>query len=198
MRHRILMITLLLALAAPAAAQQSMTDEERRKIVQQMMATAQPGPEHSRLAKLAGAWVVEITMWSPGGGEPMKATATAENEMILGGRFLQSRTKGGQPPMEIESLVLTGFDRRFNRYTTVGFDTWGTYYVTAAGTMTDSLVTMHGTDEDPIAKHTQVYDMHLTFVDDDTYITDVTFTDTAHTQGKGSFKAFEAVYRRRR
>jgi hypothetical protein len=64
MRHRILMITLLLALAAPAA-RQSMTEEERRKIEQQMMATAQPGPEHSRLAKLAGAWDVEITMWSP-------------------------------------------------------------------------------------------------------------------------------------
>lgn len=126
----------------------------------------------------------------------MKAAAVAENAMILGGRFLQSRLQGGQPPMQIESLVLTGFDRRHNRYTTVGFDTWGTYYVTAAGTMQDSVVTMHGTDDDPTAGHTQVYDMHLRFVDDDTYVTDVTFTDEAHTQGKGPFKAFEAVYRR--
>ena len=81
---------------------------------------------------------------------------------------------------------------------TVGFDTWGTCYVTAAGVMNDSLITMHGTDEDPIAGHTQVYDMNLRFVDEDTYVTDVTFTDAVHAQQKGSFKAFEAVYRRRK
>ena len=195
MRHRVLL--LLLVLTAPAAAQAPANAEQRRK-TEAMMAAMQPGPEHARLARLAGIWDVELSMWSPGGDAPVKAAAVAENEMILGGRFLQSRVRGGEPPMQIESLVLTGFDRRYGRYTTVGFDTWGTYYVTAAGRIEDSLITMHGTDEDPIAGHTQVYDMNLRFVDQDTYVTDVTFTDAVHAQGKGSFKAFEAVYRRRK
>ena len=197
MRHHVLLLPLLLVLTAPADAQAPANAEQRRKM-EAMMAAMQPGPEHARLAQLAGSWDVELSMWSPGGGAPMKAAAVAENEMILGGRFLQSRLKGGQPPMQIESLVLTGFDRRHGRYTTVGFDTWGTYYVTAAGGIEDSLITMHGTDEDPIAGHTQVYDMNLRFVDADTSVTDVTFTDPVHAQGKGSFKAVEAVYRRRK
>lgn len=197
MRRHVLLLSLLAALAAPAAAQEPANAEQRRKM-EAMMAAMQPGPEHARLAQLAGTWDVELTMWSPGGREPARAGAVAENEMILGGRFLQSRVKGGQPPMQIESLTLTGFDRRYNRYTTVGFDTWGTYYVTAAGAMKDSLITMHGTDEDPIAGHTQVYDMNLRFVDENTYVTDVTFTDAVHAGEKGSFKAFEAVYRRRK
>ncbi|MGE5925843.1 MAG: DUF1579 family protein [Gemmatimonadota bacterium] len=197
MRPPVLLLSLLAVLSAPAVAQQPANAEQRRKM-EAMMAAMQPGPEHARLARLAGTWDVELTMWSPGGGEPARADAVAENEMILGGRFLQSRVKGGQPPMQIESLTLTGFDRRHGRFTTVGFDTWGTYYVTAAGGMKDSLITMHGTDEDPIAGHTQVYDMNLRFVDEDTYVTDVTFTDPVHAGTKGSFKAFEAVYRRRK
>lgn len=196
MRHHVPLL-LFLVLTAPADAQAPANAEQRRKM-EAMMAAMQPGPEHARLAQLAGSWDVELSMRSPGGGAPVKAAAVAENEMILGGRFLQSRIKGGEPPMQIESLVLTGFDRRYGRYTTVGFDTWGTYYVTAAGGLEDSLITMHGSDEDPIAGHTQVYDMNLRFVDADTYATDVTFTDAVHAQGEGSFKAVEAVYRRRK
>ena len=197
MRREVSTLVLLAALAAPAAGQGPANEEQRQKM-QAMMAAMQPGPEHARLARLAGTFDVEITMWSGPGGDSMKAAAVAENRMILGGRFLESRTTGGQPPMQIESLSLVGFDRRHGKYTSIGLDTWGTYYVTAAGTMTDSLVTMHGTDDDPIAGHTQVYDVNLRFVDADTYVTDVTFTDEVHSRGKGPFKAFEAVHRRRK
>lgn len=197
MRRELSTLVLLAAVAAPAAGQGPANEEQRQKM-QAMMAAMQPGPEHARLARLAGTFDVEITMWSDPGGDSMKAAAVAENRMILGGRFLESRTTGGQPPMQIESLSLLGFDRRHGKYTSIGLDTWGTYYVTAAGTMRDSLVTMHGTDDDPIAGHTQVYDVNLRFVDADTYITDVTFTDEVHSRGKGPFKAFEAVHRRRK
>jgi hypothetical protein len=193
-----LSLFILAAAALPAAAQQGPVNEEQRRIMEAMMAAMQPGPEHERLARLAGSWDLEITMWSGPGGPSQTMKATAENRMILGNRFLESRTTGGAPPMVIEALSIVGFDRRFKRYTTVGFDTWGTYYVTGAGTMQDSLVTMHGTDDDPIAGHTQVYDILLRFVDDDTYVTGVTFTDSVHTKGKGPFKAVEIVHRRRK
>ena len=197
MRHVILSFALV-ASAAPAMAQQP-APEERKRIMQEMMSAAQPGPEHQRLARLAGTWDVSFQMFSHGGGPSMNAKGVAENRMILGGRFLESRMVAGEDPMKMEALVLYGFDRRHAKYTTVGYDTGGTYYVTAAGTWADSsrAITLSGTDDDPIAKHTQVYDMHLRIVDDDTYVTDVVFTDAAHTGGKGPFKAFEATFRRR-
>ena len=161
------------------------------------MALVQPAPEHTRLATLLGTWDVEITMWSWPSLDSAKAVAVAENQMILGGRFLESRVKGGAPPMEIELFELTGFDRRYNRYTTIRFDSWGTYYVTAAGGMTDNLVKMQGTDTDPNSGH-RSYDMNLRFVDAGTYVTDVTFTSADIAPGSAPFKAFEAVYRRRK
>jgi hypothetical protein len=35
--------------------------------------------------------------------------------------------------MTVESTTIIGFDRRSKKYTTVGLDTMGTYWVTAAG-----------------------------------------------------------------
>jgi hypothetical protein len=72
--------------------------------------------------------------------------------------------------------------------------------VTGAGTLDEATgtVAMDGTDDDPITKMTQVYTMHLRFVDDDTYVTDVVFRDAAHTGGLGEVKAVEMTHRRRK
>lgn len=199
MRSTVLALSLLV-LAVPAFAQRP-SPEEQRRIAQAMMAAARPGPEHQRLAALAGTWDVEILMYGgAAASKPMRMMAVVENRMILGGRFLESSSAGGQDPMRFESLVIYGFDRRHGKYTLVAHDVSGTYYVTAAGGYADSTrtITMSGTDDDPVAKHTQIYDMHLRFVDDDTYVTDVVFTDAAHTGGKGAFKAYEAIHRRRK
>ena len=40
---------------------------------------------------------------------------------------------GGEGEMKMEGLNLMGYDRRHKKFTTVVFDTWGTYYVTGAG-----------------------------------------------------------------
>jgi Protein of unknown function (DUF1579) len=199
MRALALLIPTLLA-AAPAAAQVPPTPEEQRRMAAEMMAAAQPGPEHAKLMKLAGSWDVEASLWSAPGAEPLKVAFPSENRAILGGRFLETRASGEMMGMPVESLVIYGFDRRHGKYTVVGFDTFGTYYVTGAGTLDEATgtVAMDGTDDDPITKMTQVYTMHLRFVDDDTYVTDVVFRDAAHTGGLGELKAIEMTHRRRK
>lgn len=199
MRPLVLVLPCLLA-AAPAAAQVPDSPEERQRIAQAVMAAAQPGPEHAELGKLVGTWDVEALLWSAPGADPFRATFPAENRAILGGRFLESRSSGEMMGMPVEALSLLGFDRRHGKYTVVGFDTFGTYYVTAAGTLDPATrtITMDGTDEDPITRMTQVYTFHLRLVDPDTYVSDVVFHDPAHTGGGGSFKAVELTYRRRK
>lgn len=199
MRPLVHVLPVLLA-AVPAAAQVPATPEERQRIAEQVMAAAQPGPEHAELMKLAGTWDVEATFWPSPGAEPVRATFPAENQAMLGGRFLVSRASGELMGMPAEALTIYGFDRRHQRYTIVGFDSYGTYYVTAAGAMDPATrtVAMQGTDDDPITGMTQVYTMHLRLVDDDTYVADTVFHDAAHAGGGAGHKAVELTYRRRK
>ena len=164
-----------LLVAVPAAAQDGQMTPPTPEEVQQMMALMGPGPEHKDLASLAGAWDMDITFNM--GGPPMKVSGRAENTLILGGRFLKSETKGHAPVMgiDIESLSIYGFDRRTSEYTVVGYDTMGTYYVTAAGRKAPGAgeVVMQG----EIEEHggTKQYDMVLRWVDADTYVSEIIF-----------------------
>lgn len=186
----------LAALSTAAAAQQP-SEAERERIRREMMAAMAPGPEHDRLAGWAGDWNLEVRMWMSPGADPVTTTGTAQNRMILGGRFLESRSQAGTGDMGIESLVLLGFDRRHGQYTLVGFDTWGTYYVTAAGRPDgDGRVVMDGVNDDPISGVRETYQMILRPVDDDTFVHEVVFTDAAHTSDGEPFKLLEITYRR--
>lgn len=187
---RALVLTTVLLIAAPAAAQEPMkppTPEE----MQAMMAMMGPGPEHKDFEPLAGTWDMDITFNM--GGPPMKVSGRAVNTLILGGRFLKSEKKGHAPAMgmDIEFLSIYGFDRRTNEYTVVGYDTMGTYYVTAAGTRAPGAreVVMQG----EIEEHGGVkqYDMVLRWVDADTYVGEIIFKFPT-----GPVKIAEMTFRR--
>ena len=163
-----------------------------------VMELAKPGPEHERLAALEGSWVASVKIWMEPGAEPITVEGQADNKMILGGRFLESRGSSGEGPMAGESLWIFGFDRRYELYTVVGFDTWGTYYITGSGPYhkNDETIVMYGEDEDPIMGHTQKYDIVVQFVDENTFIWSVVFKDKMHTKGADEFKMVEVTYTR--
>ena len=121
-----------------------------------------------------------------------------QNRMILGGRFLLSEAKGSEGPMAFESLIIHGFDRRHKKYTTVNFDSMGTYYVTAAGPYDDSkkAIVMYGEDIDPALGHTQKYDIVTRVISPTQYVTEVIFKDPEHTQGRAEFKIVEITHTR--
>ncbi len=178
------------ALIAIGAALPRQDDGERKTFkdlspVEQMAAQRKstelraPGPEHDLLARYVGTFTQEIKVWSAPGAEPITFHGTLEQEMVLGGRFLMSRGKSIFPGMdEIETIGMWGFDRRHGVYTSVGFDTLGTYYITAAGPYDEESrsMTLRGTDEDPVLG-SQVYDFKMEFIDDDTYVVSLIFHD---------------------
>lgn len=191
-KHIFISILLLVSSWSIAHAQE-LTPEQ----MQEMMALAQPGPEHKMLEKLVGTWEQTVKFWMKPGAEPSVMQGKSINKMILGGRFLQSDVTSGEGEMKMEGLNLMGYDRRHEHFTTIGFDTWGTYYVTGAGPYheeTKSIV-MYGEDEEPTAGITQKYDIIVRLVDNDTYVTEVVFKDE-RTPDKSEFKMVEVTNKR--
>jgi hypothetical protein len=151
--------------------------------IQAMLAEMGPAPEHRVLASLEGKWTLDIT-YNMGGPKPMKARGTATSRMILGGRFLMSEGVSDNPAgadvggAKVEMVTIYGFDRRTKEYTTIGLDTMGTYWVTAAGLMkSDKTIVMAGEtlDDHAGSKEVRKYDMVLKVVDADTYLTQIIF-----------------------
>jgi len=164
--------------------------------------TAKAGPEHELLAELAGEWTIQMKMWMAPGAPPLSHTAQATNEMLLGGRFLQTRTSGemkfGGMSIPVESIGMMGFDRRNGVYTSVGFDTMGTYYVTSSGPLDaeTGLITMSGSDHDKQTGITQTYKFVMRVVDEDHYVIDLYFTNPEMTHGQDEFHLVEMGYSR--
>ena len=138
---------LIVVLLAVAAALVAFAEEPKKPSSDEMMAMymdmAKPVAGHDRLRSLAGRWNMTLKLWMDPSEPPQEFAGTAAGKMVLGGRFLQldGKTTGN---LESESLTLMGFDRRTDDYTLVGYDTLGTYYITAAGKPGTEGVVLHG------------------------------------------------------
>ena len=197
MKTLLIAVSFALALgfaARPALSQEKTSDADKAKIAAYMQ-LAKPGPEHKQLESLVGTWDEEIKFWMEPGKPPMTFKGSSQNRMILGGRFLLCEGKGGTGSMAFENMTIMGFDRRSNKFTTIGFDSEGTYYVAAAGPYDESkkAIVMYGEDVDP-ALGTQKYDRVMSIVSPTKYIVEVVFKDPAHTHGLPEFKMVEITH----
>ena len=100
-----------------APAQMSAAEQE---MMQKYMQAATPGPEHQKLAKLAGKWKLQVTSWFAPGAPPQKSDGTAEFKTILGGRYVQQEVKGEMGGQPFEGTGTMGFDN----VTKERFATW--------------------------------------------------------------------------
>ena len=192
-----ILVAVLILSACVARAQEKLSEADKAKKMAESYALAAPGPEHQRLQSLVGKWDQEIKVWSEPGKTPMTLKGTCENKMILGGRFLVGESKGNMGGMSVESTHITGFDRRHKKYTHIGLDTFGTYYVTATGPYDESkqAVVMYGEDVDPLLG-TQKYDIIFRVLGPDKYMIEIVFKDKEHTRGAAEFKEVEITYTR--
>lgn len=85
-----------------------------------------PGDVHKMLASSDGAWTEDITMWMAPGQPATKSTATAENKMIMGGRYQQSKHTGTFNGMPFEGLNLLGYDNAKKTFMSTWIDNMGT------------------------------------------------------------------------
>jgi hypothetical protein len=116
-----------------------------------MMAYSTPGDNHKMLAKMAGTWSATVTFWMQPGAPPMSSTATAVNEMILGGRYLQSKNTGTMMGQPFEGMGLTGYDNAKKVYIATWVDNFGTGILTMTGTWDDAAkaIVFTGKEVDP-------------------------------------------------
>ena len=100
------LIVILFIFSGPLRAQDPPSDVEQEALQMEYRKLADPGPEHKLLASLEGSWKQEIRLWMSPGAEPLISEGKTVNRMILGGRFLQCLSEGGEGEMRMESLTV--------------------------------------------------------------------------------------------
>ena len=132
-----------------------------------MIAYGTPGPVQAMLAKSNGTWDEEVTMYVPG-KPPAKNTSTAENTMILGGRYQQSIHKGSFNGMPFEGISTLGFDNAKKKFVSSWVDNMGTGITYMEGTWdsTAHTVTSKGKMVDPASGNDLDIRQVFTLVDD--------------------------------
>lgn len=180
-----------------AAAQEKLSPEQAKKMAELEQKYASPGEEHKRLAELEGKWDMNIELYLKRGAPPITVKGVAENKMVLGGRFLTCDAHG-TTGMSMASLAILGFDRRYGKYTYVGYDSEGTYYVTASGDYDPArnALVLYGEEKDPAQNSTRKYELVVARDGQDKYIMQFFFKSPEATGGKGDFKAVEITYTR--
>ena len=106
----------------------AMTDE-----MAAWMELAAPSKEHEFLQKLEGKWNATTTLWMEPGAPPTTAQGFAQNEMILGGRFLQSSYEGQLFDSPFHGLAFDGYDRLNKKYVSTWMDNHGTMMMNFEG-----------------------------------------------------------------
>ncbi|SRR5690606_33309227 len=127
-----------------------------------------PGEAHAQLAKYVGEWDTESKFWMQPGGEPVVSQGKTVYEMILGGRYLQSKHSSTAWGMEVEGLMIMGYDNATHEYTSIWIDNLGTGTAIAKGTYDpdEDAINWNGSMIDPISKSEVTFREVLRFQDD--------------------------------
>lgn len=153
-----------------------------------------PGEMHKMMAESEGEWITKITFWQAPDTEPMVSEGTAVNEMILGGRYLQSKHKFMSMGMPMEGVSLQAFDNGKQEFVSIWFDNMGTGFMTSSGKYDESTksITFYGTAYDPLTKQDMKMREIYKIVSADNHIMEM-YTD----MGTGEFKQMEIEFTRK-
>jgi hypothetical protein len=106
-------------------------------------ADADPGPEHARLARLAGDWTVTTT-FRFGDAPPQEFRGKARATVILGGRFVQFDETAVEFGQEVARQKTFGFNAAARRYESSWRYTGSTAVMNFTGTGRDGGKTIAG------------------------------------------------------
>ena len=189
---RLAILTLLAALPTPAQELPEMSPEAAASM-NAWMELATPGEHHEHLARYAGRWSSEVTMWMEPGAEPMVNPAAAEARLILGGRYVEWFHSGIFGGMPFEARELNGFDNGSGKYQSTWSDNFGTLilYYTGECENDGNVRTMHGELLDPLTGGTISQRAVYTWTDDDNWL-----YESYMSQGGEEFKNMEIRYTR--
>lgn len=121
---------ILLFICLTTLSAQDYNSEEAQKAWQESMT---PGEMHAMLAKAAGKWRAKVIMWNDPASEPMVSEGTVESEMIMGGRYLQSKHTGSYMGMPMHGLAIEGYDNVKKKFVNTWVDNFGTGIMVSEG-----------------------------------------------------------------
>lgn len=116
---------------------------------------AAPGDNHKILNAMAGNFTATVKYWISPDQPPTESKASSQNEMILGGRYLQQKYKGDFRGSPIEGLGIVGYDNTGKKYMAIWVDSASTDVlvtegsgdaksISATGNFTDTLTGKRG------------------------------------------------------
>jgi uncharacterized protein DUF1579 len=166
------------------------------KAMMEMMAKySTPGAEHKKLESYVGTWDTSVKMWMEPGAAAQESTGTAENSMILGGRYLQQKFEGTMMGQPFSGIGYTGYDLYKKRYISTWMDTMGTSIMSMTGNPDASgKMVMTGSMDDPMTGKKMNFKEVMTDVDNDHQVFEMWATGA---NGK-MFKNLEIHYTRKK
>lgn len=196
----IAIVAVVAAVSAPALAEGQEASKghkaspEEQAMMEKYIKAATPGPEHQRLAKMAGKWNLVVSSWMAPGAAPHKSDATAEFKPLFGGRYMQEEVHGSMGEQPFEGLGTQGFDNVTRQHVSTWIDNMSTGVMLMRGRCaTDSKTcTMKGTASDAIAGKEVPVSMTTTRISDD----NLKFEMFGPGPGGKTFKTLEIVYTR--
>jgi hypothetical protein len=140
----------------PAAGQPAMPagmTPEQQAQMDAMMKLAIPGPQHEAMKAMAGTFKADCSMTMNPSAPPEKSTGMSENELILGGRFMQQKFKGEMSGQPFEGIGFTGYDNFKKKYVSTWMDSMGTMMMVSEGTADASgkVLTLMSEMPDPVS-----------------------------------------------
>lgn len=123
-------------------------------VVQAYQRAAAPGTEHQWLAKMAGAWEVEVKAFFDPTKPPEVSQGRAELRMVLGGRYLEQHFKSVFMDMPFEGHGVMGFDNGRGVFVGMWTDTMSTGFLLEEGQYDPVADTLETTSHmmDPLTK----------------------------------------------
>lgn len=109
-------------------------------------------PHHAMLHKLVGHWTAQARVQTEPGAEPVDSRGEVHNELILGGRALQTQYKGELMGEAFVGLGFDGYDMDKGHHFSIWMDTTNTGATYDSGDCNHDgmdVVTLHGRFNDP-------------------------------------------------
>ena len=104
--------------------------------MQAVMLAGTPGEMQARLAKDAGTWHGEMTMWMIPGAEPVISDCSSTVTTIMDGRYTRIETASEMPGMgPFTGLGVNGFDNVSQKFVSTWIDNHSTGIMTGVGTL---------------------------------------------------------------
>ncbi|MDI1226181.1 MAG: DUF1579 family protein [bacterium] len=174
----LLVLPLLMLLhAAPSRAADAAAQEKSDATFQQFVERGAAAEEqHQKLiSTLSGGWHYRATVWAAGSATPASTIGRSENNMILDGRFLESKTTGvlnvGGHDVPANGQGILGYDRAQGLYVSTWINSLSTQVVNGSGKYDGQkrLLTLSGDLTNPLTGARGTYREEIDFVNDEGY-----------------------------